>query len=34
VEEALLHFEEAARLLPDSSRIQENLELTRRRAQR
>jgi hypothetical protein len=34
VEEALLHFEEAARLLPDSGRIQENLELTRRRAQR
>jgi hypothetical protein len=31
-EEALEHFEEAARLLPESDRIRENLEIARRRA--
>jgi Flp pilus assembly protein TadD len=33
-EAALEQFEEAARLLPDSSRIQQNLEIARRRAGR
>ncbi len=34
VEDAYEQFEEAARLLPDSSRIQKNLEMTRRRLER
>ncbi len=34
LEAALEHFEEAARLMPESDRIQENLELARRRAGR